>query len=88
MSIQQVFEVVERQHVFWQSELCRAPANELADCEFFLQQSHKEVVSLAREIARPIPAPAAGDELYRPQKAADRPLSNKAPKKVRMRRRS
>ena len=85
MAIQQVFEVVERQHVFWQLELCRAPANELADCEFFLQQSHEEVVSLAREIARPIRAPGVVAELGEAEKAADRPLSNKMPKKVRMR---
>jgi hypothetical protein len=53
MSLQQALEVVKLQHVFWHKELCRAPDEELQDCEFFRQQCECEIELLEVELGIP-----------------------------------
>lgn len=54
MSLQQALNVVRLQHAFWQKELCRAPGDDLKDCEFFHQQCEDDIALFESELGIPL----------------------------------
>src|SRR5688572_27101095 len=74
MSLQQALEVVKLQHVFWHKELCRAPEEELQDCELFRQQCELEIEIL--EVELEIPAIQRTRSDLRRRKPSEPSLSN------------
>jgi hypothetical protein len=78
MSLQQALEVVKLQHVFWHKELCRAPEEELQDCELFRQQCELEIEIL--EVELEIPAIQRTRSDLRRRKPSEPSLSNARPR--------
>ena len=79
MSLQKTLEAVQLQHVFWHRELCRAPEEQLNDCEFFRRQCEAEVALLEDELRAAATHPPR-DQL--PRKAPERRQSNAPPAKT------
>jgi hypothetical protein len=76
MSLQQALDVVRLQHVFWHRELCRAPDEDLTECEFFRQQCEDEIALLECELEVPATHRVRSQA---PRKPPERSLSNARP---------